>query len=136
MAWLDYEFDVNGQTVCARYRENTVRNLFLPLLANLSEIRRRTGERLVVFLAAPPAIGKSTLCCLLERLSSETRNLEPLRSVGIDGFHYPNAYLQNHAITVGKKRVLMREAKGSPDTYDTGRLGKALRSLSAGEDVM
>ena len=137
MAWSTYEFDVNGLPVVSRYREETVEGALVPLLARLAVLRRKKGRRVVMFLAAPPATGKSTLCLLLEHLS-RTRvdaGLEPVETVGIDGFHYPNAYLRSHDAVVRGRVVPMRDVKGCPETYDVHQLARAVRALATGPAV-
>lgn len=137
MTWREYEFEVNGLPVAARYREETVEGVLVPLLAFLADLRREKGGRVVAFLAAPPATGKSTLCLLLEHLSCtrEDAGLEPVETAGIDGFHYPNAYLNAHDGIVQGRPVRLRDVKGCPETYDTRRLSAALAALAKGGPV-
>lgn len=135
MAWRTYEFDVNWLPVVARYREETVERVLVPLLARLARLRQEKGSRVVAFLAAPPATGKSTLCLLLEHLSRTRSGLVPVETAGIDGFHYPNAFLDTHDALVRGRMVRMREVKGCAETYDTARLASALGLLAAGGAV-
>ena len=52
-----------------------------------------TAARTIVFLAAPPGAGKSTLAAVLERLAQSQPGMPRVQAVGMDGFHHTNAYL-------------------------------------------
>ena len=118
---LSYAFCVNGLDVCAEFDARDRDRVFLPLLRKLTAMQRQRGRRIAAFLAAPPAAGKSTLCHYLELLSREDPELTPVQAVGIDGFHYPQAILEAR----GLARV-----KGSPGTYDVGKLKALLARLN------
>ena len=77
---------VNGLPQKIRYNADTVEGLFLPLLRRLRELQRRSGRRCIVFLAAPPATGKSTLAQFLAQLSRTEECLPPVQALGMDAF--------------------------------------------------
>ena len=106
-----FDFEINGLPVHAAFSEETREKILLPLIEKLRALRREKGRRICVFLAGPPAAGKSTLCRYLETLCPQ------LQTVGLDGFHYPNAVLE--------ARNLHR-IKGAPQTYDTEKLAEKL----------
>lgn len=116
------ELTVNGLPVTASFADEDVEGALLPLLRDIarSDAARRACDdgsgRTVVLLAAPPGSGKSTLVALLEGLSREA-GLVPLCSAGMDGFHFPNAYLDAHGL---------RSVKGAPETFDVAALTKKL----------
>ena len=62
------------------------------MVRRLDRMQREKGERLVVFLAAPPATGKSTLAAFLAGLSQKFSCM-PVQAVGLDGFHYQQEYI-------------------------------------------
>jgi pantothenate kinase len=80
-------------------------------------------RRSYVFLAAPPATGKSVLATLLVQ---QARHLD-VDAVGIDGFHYPQTYLESTLVDTDSGRVPLASYKGAPDTFDTAALGRCLR---------
>ena len=41
--------------------EENIEELFVPFLRRLAVLHARAGRRLIAFVAAPPAVGKSTL---------------------------------------------------------------------------
>ena len=61
--WKEYLFKVNGFEMTAVYNEDTIQKVFLPLLKQLQQLQKGKKERIIVFMAAPPAVGKTT--CLL-----------------------------------------------------------------------
>ena len=100
--WQNYDMTVNGLPQKVRYNADTVEGLFLPLLHSLTKRQREADRRILVFLAAPPATGKSTLLLFLEQLSQERADLTETQALGMDGFHYPTAI---------SKRILSRAAE-------------------------
>ena len=59
--WKEYLFKVNGFEMTAVYNEDTIQKVFLPLLKQLQQLQKEKKERIIVFMAAPPAVGKTTL---------------------------------------------------------------------------
>ena len=115
-------FQVNGLDIAAEFDSRDRDRVFLPLLHRLTDLQRAKKRRIVAFLAAPPAAGKSTLCLYLERLSRTEKGLTPVQSVGIDGFHYPQAYLDSHTIVRDGATIPLARIKGAPETYDVEKL--------------
>ena len=116
---------VNGFESTVSYPDRMVKEIFRPLLDGLAEQYRKTGMRQIVFLAGPPAAGKSTMTLFLEQLGRE----EKVQALGLDGFHYPMEYLSTHSILRDGETVLLKSIKGSPETYDTDGFGKLLRHI-------
>ncbi len=124
--WKNYTITVNGLTITVKYAEETVNELFLPLLQKLTDLYRRKEQRIVVFLAAPPAVGKTTLSLFLESLSHTNDDLEPIKAIGMDGFHYHADYLSSHTLIRDGEEVEMTKVKGCPETFDAEKLREAL----------
>lgn len=124
-------FRVNGLDIEAEFDSRNRERVFLPLLHHLTDLQREKNRRIVAFLAAPPAAGKSTLCLYLERLSRTEAGLVPVQSVGIDGFHYPQAYLDSHTIVRDGQTIPLAKIKGAPETYDVEKLRTLLECVNA-----
>ncbi len=120
--WKDYDMVVNGLPQQARYNEQTVKDVFLPFLRRLTDLRGRMGRRIIAFLAAPPAVGETTLAQFLEKLSKEQQDILEVKAVGMDGFHYPADYIASHSVLRDGEVVAMRSIKGAPETFDVGQL--------------
>lgn len=134
---MEAKLTVNGFGFVARYGEKDVEHVLLPLLMRLTELQAERGGRLIAFLAAPPGAGKSTLAAFMEWLSRRTPEATPLQAVGMDGFHYPNAYLDAHSfVDEDGREVGMRSRKGAPQTFDVegrragGRAERRARSVA------
>ncbi len=114
----------NGIQMPVSYRNEDVKAIFTPLLKHWTWLwrQREDGRRVVVFMSAPPGAGKTTLALFLEQLSSELDDCEPLQALGMDGFHYPNATLDEKGL---------RSWKGAPDTFDAAALMNALADLDS-----
>ena len=124
--WRSYVMTVNGLPQRVRYRMGTVEHLFLPLLRRLTEMQRAEARRILVFLAAPPATGKSTLAQFLAQLSRTEEDLPPVQALGMDGFHYPNRYLAAHTILRDGEEIPLTSIKGAPETFDVPALAAKL----------
>ena len=124
--WHTYEMIVNGLPQRVRYRMGTVEHLFLPLLRCLRELQHCSGGRCIVFLAAPPATGKSTLAQFLAQLSRTEECLPPVQALGMDGFHYPNRYLAAHTVLRDGGEIPLTSIKGAPETFDVPALAAKL----------
>ena len=79
--WKEYLFKVNGFEMTAVYNEDTIQKVFLPLLKQLQQLQKEKKERIIVFMAAPPAVGKTTLCGLLIQYLCETGRRPVLKSL-------------------------------------------------------
>ena len=124
---MEAKLTVNGFGFVARYGEKDVEHVLLPMLMRLTELQAERGGRLIAFLAAPPGAGKSTLAAFMEWLSRRTPEATPPQAVGMDGFHYPNAYLDAHSfVDEDGREVGMRSRKGAPQTFDVEGLRAAL----------
>ena len=124
---------INGIEVEAVYTEQAVNGIFLPLLKKLTAMQEEKGSRLVVMLAAPPGAGKSTLLSFLARLSREREGIHPIQTIGMDGFHRRQEYLQQHFVHREGRKVSLVEIKGAPVTFDLDRLRESVRKAAAGE---
>jgi pantothenate kinase len=130
---MELSMVVNGLEVEARYGDAEVEQIFMPLLKHLTELWEQKGSRVLVMLAAPPAAGKSTLAAVLEHLSQTLPTSCKFQSIGMDGFHRHQSYLDKHYMERNGKKVLMARYKGAPETFDLELLRAALESVASGE---
>ena len=119
---------VNGFDTEVFFRDRAVEEILRPLLRCLTQKYEEEGRRQIAFMAGPPAAGKSTLALFLQELSRE-EGFAPVQALGMDGFHYPNAYLDTHTVKRGEEEILLRRIKGSPETYNTPDMEAALRRI-------
>ena len=126
---MKYSEYINGLLVDAYFSEDSVNNIFLPLLDKLVELHNVKNRRIVCFVAAPPGTGKSTLVSFLEYLFKKNYSTLKLQSLGMDGFHLYQDYLLTHEVNIDNKIVKMVEIKGNPLTFDVDRLNAKLNEL-------
>lgn len=131
---MKYTLENSGLSVEAEFSDDNVREIFLPLLNRLTDLRRRKGRRVLVLLAAPPAAGKSTLAAFLQRLSLQTPGVYPLTAIGLDGFHRRQEYLLSHTVERNGEIISMARIKGAPVTFDLELMREAVARVAAGED--
>ena len=130
--WRDYEMTVNGLPQHIRYNADTVEGLFLPLLRRLTELQKHENRRILAFLAAPPATGKSTLLLFLAQLAQEHEEFTRVQALGMDGFHHPNRYLETHTILRDGVEIPLKSIKGAPETFDVAHLAAKLAAAKEG----
>ena len=130
---IEHKVTINGIDVAVQYSEREVDEIFLPLLRELDRLQKEKGRRILAMLAAPPGAGKTTLLSFLQKLSRETEGIRPIQTIGMDGFHRRQEYLQTHTVLRDGKRISMVDIKGAPITFDLERLTAQIRKVAAGE---
>ena len=123
-----YNFNVNSFNIKAEYYTRDINDIFIPLVCRLDQMRENSKSRIIVYLAGPCGAGKTTMSLLLESLAlANTKS--SAQAVGIDGFHYNREYLDSHYICKDVKHILMRDVKGSAETYDFEKLRDKIKAL-------
>ncbi|MBR2578114.1 MAG: nucleoside/nucleotide kinase family protein [Erysipelotrichaceae bacterium] len=130
----EYTFNINEAEVKVAYPEEDIEKIYLPLLKEWTEMQKEKGRRLIVYLAAPPGCGKSALAAFLEYLSYK-EDLTRIQALGIDGFHYPQAYLEKHRVLLEGKETDLKQIKGHPLTYDVKKMRDLIRRMKE-EDIL
>ena len=131
--WVTSEMEVNGFKYEVKFTENTINNVFLPFLKKLTDVHGQVGRKVIAYLVAPPATGKSTIVQFLEKLSRESAELTPICALGMDGFHYPSSYMDAHFAVVDGSTIPMKSIKGAPETFDVDHLQEKIREVKLEE---
>ena len=126
---MKVELTVNGFTDVVSFPDEEVADVHLPILNHIHALASTASNRFVVLFAAPPGAGKSTISAFWTWLCHQDANLTPLQSLSIDGFHYPNSYLQQHRIERDGKKLSLMSIKGAPESYDVRALCTTLEQL-------
>lgn len=131
---MTFSIDINGLPVEATYSEESINYIFIPLLHKLTLLQEVRGKRILIFLAAPPGAGKSTLAQFLKRLSENTEGVTPITVIGMDGFHRFQEYLLGHETIRNGKKIPMTKIKGAPETFDLELLRKRIEMVATGDE--
>jgi len=116
VAGFDQDLEIPDDEFKSRYR---------PLVEAILKLDDGSDGRKIVFLAGPPGCGKSTLAAAVGALAGGLYH-KTVTVLPMDGFHFPNAYLDAHGL---------RHRKGAPESYDRVRFADALRRLHQGEKL-
>lgn len=90
----------------------------------LTEITQMEGARVLVAIAGPPGVGKSTFAEKLRHQLNQTDGACEI--LPMDGYHYDDIYLEKQNI---------RHRKGAPFTFDVGGLRAMLSRLHTNAEV-
>lgn len=131
---MTFSVDINGLTVEATYSEESINYIFIPLLHKLTLLQEVKEKRILIFLAAPPGAGKSTLAQFLKHLSEKTEGVTPITVIGMDGFHRYQEYLLSHETVRNGESIPMTKVKGAPETFDLELLRKRIEMVAAGDE--
>jgi len=135
MSYYEYNVSSNGFEVIAEYSDHTVNKLIIPLIKSLNKLEPK-GKRTIIFLAAPPGAGKTTLSKVIEQLSEELSNQKKIIAAGLDGFHFKSDYLKNNHVLFEGERILLNSIKGSPLSFNIGHFIKKLEESTTNEECL
>ena len=127
--WQNLTMNINGLTQEVKFSKAAIDEIFNPFLRKLTELQGWTDRKIIAYLAAPPATGKTTLAQFLEKLSRENQLFTNVRALGMDGFHYDSEYLKKNKILRDGQEILMNEIKGAPETFDVDTMQIKLREV-------
>jgi len=121
--------DVAGHTLAASVLRDDLERFHVPVaLALIERSAQEPHRRILAGIAGPPGSGKSVMAAVLVRTIGLAAGAPAAVLAAMDGFHYPNAWLDAHPP--------LRERKGAPETFDAHAFAGALRRLADGEDLM
>lgn len=129
----NFTVEINGIEVNAKYTEDNIDQIFIPLLEMLTKMQQEKQRRILVMLAAPPGTGKSTLCEYLKYLSNNKEGIYPIQVIGMDGFHRYQDYLLSHTTVRDGVEIPMVKIKGAPITFDLDLLKERIIKVAAGD---
>jgi hypothetical protein len=123
---------VTDQTIDTSMLQEEKQQSFIDLFLHVADLYSAAGmPRYVLGLVGPTGSGKSVLAALFDHFAAQQTLPFRFVSVGIDAYHFPNAYLLANAVD----GVVMKSFKGRHDTYDVDKLASALIAFRAGENV-
>jgi pantothenate kinase len=121
--------------ILIEFNREEVELFYLPLAQML--IRRcHPKSRLIVGIAGPPGSGKTIFATILVSVVNIIVGHEYSVYVGLDGWHYPNTYLETHTTVIGRETIPLREIKGAPETFDTSAALDCLQLIQKGEEAV
>lgn len=126
---METMLNINGFMTKVSYSEKEIQTLFYPILNELIKRRKEKNGRLIVYLAAPPGTGKTTLSLFLKKLFDQLETPYSFQVLSIDGFHYDRDYLTSHYITRNGTEILLNNVKGSPESFNLEALTDTLKDL-------
>ena len=129
----EYVLNINGFEMSVVYDDETVKGIFIPMLKEWTRLKQEKNKRIIVFLSAPPGVGKTTMAQFMEHLSRIEEGVDEIQAIGLDGFHYHQDYILTHTVLLNGKTVPMKEVKGCPETFDINKLIQKLNLLKDAE---
>lgn len=130
-----YILNINGFEMTVSYNEQTIKETFRPLLREWTKLQKEKQKRILIFLAAPPGTGKTTLSQFLEYLSKTEVDVAEIQAIGLDGFHFHQDHLESHRICVDGKMIPMKNVKGCLETFDIEKLLVKLKEVKESDTM-
>ena len=130
---LSFTLDLAGQHWDIQVDRDELEKVHLPLLQHFARETASGSGRCLVLLAGPPGSGKTTLGALWEALTEAYAPGLSIRTLPMDGFHYPNRVLDAETIVRDGGSIPLRKVKGAPESYDVSCFIESLQALSEGK---
>jgi len=111
-----------------------VERFYHPLATRLLSMSQSV-PRLMVAVVGPPGSGKTAFATTLVAVTNAEAEDDVAVLVGLDGWHYPDAYLAAHFIERGGEQVTLRSIKGAPETFDVAAAYDCLSRIRLGGRV-
>ncbi len=127
------ELDGAGNAVRIEVTQEQVTSLLLPLALATQNLARAQQRRVLVGVTGGAGTGKTMLSVLLCRALHVLSGQEIAVPLGIDAYHFPNAFLDTQSEIDAGNEVLLRRIKGRPSTFDVESLVVDLRRLRSSE---
>lgn len=132
---VTFGLDLAGQHWDVQIAREELEQVHLPLLHRFSQESAAHPERCLVLLAGPPGSGKTTLGALWESLAETHAPDLSIRTLPMDGFHYPNRVLDAETIVRDGQSIPLRKIKGAPESYDLPRFTASVQAIAEGRPV-
>jgi len=128
---------VDGTDFALTVTDAQCRKVYLPLARLILHRAEACGSaRFMIGLAGPPGAGKTAAATILAALLRDILGGDAVVVVPLDGFHYPNMYLDAHVTDLPNgERVSLRSLKGRPCSFDGDRALAAFEEIRNGGEV-
>jgi pantothenate kinase len=133
----EVEVEAAGHVTAARVSAAELWRFLLPVCQVVPACSTEEGRRFVLGLAGPGASGKSILAAVLQKLLALC-SADPVSAaiLPMDGFHFPNAYLDAHMTDgPGGEAVPLRRLKGAPQTYDAAAFVRCVTAAATASEL-
>ncbi len=129
-----HELKASGVAVRIEVTREQIESLLLPLALASQDLARTKRQRVLVGVTGGVGTGKTILSVLLCRVLHALAGQEIAVPLGVDAYHFPNAFLDTHFEIEQGKEVPLRQIKGRPPTFDAEVLVADLRRLRSSEE--
>jgi len=128
------ELDASGNVVRIEVTREQIESLLLPLALATQNLASTKQRRVLVGITGGAATGKTVLSVLLCRVLNLLSGQDIAVSLGMDAYHFPNAFLDTQVGIEQGKEVPLRQIKGLPPTFNVEALVADLRCLRSSEE--
>ncbi len=111
-----------------------IEHFYLPVAKWIDALQSAAPRRLVA-IAGPPGSGKTAFAAILDAVLNLTAAAPRSVVVGLDGWHYPNRFLEQHTLSWNGEPRTLRQVKGAPETFDARGAYACLQHIRSGAPV-
>jgi putative kinase len=132
----NFQFNPDGLVRNIGLPKEDLDKIHRPLVRKLLKSASATpDQRFIVLLAGPSGTGKTTFGALWETLAAEESNDAFFQVLPMDGFHFPNSYLDREVIEIDGRTMSLRKMKGAPQSFDAQKLVDTVHLLKSGQPL-
>jgi pantothenate kinase len=115
---ISLELSLDGQSRQIELAEQQFEQVYQPVMNQIIDFQKKSTRRLIVGVSGPPGCGKTYFSTLLTALINRQLDQEAAVCIGMDGWHYNQAQLEQKAFCRNGKMMLLKAVKGAPESFD------------------
>ena len=115
---ISLDLFLDGQLKPIQLSEEQFLSVYQPVMNTIVHLQQRLQRRILIGIAGSPGCGKSYFSQLLTALINRNHQNEMAVCIGMDGWHYSQAQLEQMTFCRDGKMMLLKAIKGAPESFD------------------
>jgi putative kinase len=132
---ISLDLTLDGVVKQIKLAEEQLTDVYLPLINWMLSLQQALDRRILIGLAGPPGCGKTYFSHVLSTLINQKKACPYSVVVGMDGWHYPNEYLEEKIIQINGKSRVLKSLKGVPESFNVVAFLDILSNIRQAEEL-